>query len=592
MGSGIFSLGARAMLANQAMLDTTSHNISNVNTPGYSRQQVELQTEGGLFTGAGFYGRGVKVATVTRSTNEFLIKENNLNVSASAADKTRLDKLTQLEKALPTGEAGLGYSASQVLNAFVDVANQPQDMSARQVVLARAQEWVSRVNTSANQLDQLQAGVLSDMQSTVSQINQLTSQIASINQNIAAFSGIGHAPNDLLDQRDEMVKNLNKLVQVNTVEADDGTLSVFMGGGQLLVLSNQAQTLSVVRDPADSTLGRVALRTNGTDRILESDQMPGGALKGLLQVQDSDIKQTRDQLNAFVSQFANAINKQQALGMDADRNLQTSFDAAGNPVGVPIFLNTASASTIKLGLNNPKGLAAASPLVASVKPSNQGTAAVDSLMMNRALPQTNALDFATSLPTDTNSLSVVFETDPLDSTKLIYRFEDKNGVHYKDTVPQRSWTPGTPLNDADPAAPVTAALFNLNITGVPRAGDRITIATTTFPNSNNGNAQAMLALRDKAVVSLDGGASTATVTDAYSQMIGNLGVIVQGAKTSASISSTLADSSAQTLASTTGVNLDEEAARLIQYQQSYQASAKVLQIAQSLFDTLLQTARG
>ena len=211
MGSSIFSIGLTGLNAAQAGLVTTSHNISNAGTAGYSRQNTVQSTNPAMFTGAGFYGRGVKVATVTRSTNEFLIKENNLNVSASAADKTRLDKLTQLEKALPTGEAGLGYSASQVLNAFVDVANQPQDMSARQVVLARAQEWVSRVNTSANQLDQLQAGVLSDMQSTVSQINQLTSQIASINQNIAAFSGIGHAPNDLLDQRDQIIRDINPL---------------------------------------------------------------------------------------------------------------------------------------------------------------------------------------------------------------------------------------------------------------------------------------------------------------------------------------------------------------------------------------------
>lgn len=591
MGTGIFSLGARAMLANQAMLDTTSHNISNVNTPGYSRQEVQLETEGGLFTGAGFYGRGVRVATVTRSTNEFLIRENNVNVATAAADQTRVDKLNQLEKVLPTGENGLGYSAQQVLNAFVDVANQPQDMSARQVVLARAQDWVSRVNTAGKQLDDLQAGTVSDLQTTVSRINALTQQIATANQAIASYKGIGHEPNDLLDQRDQLVKQLNGLVQVNTVEADDGSLSVFMGGGQLLVLSNSAQTLSVVRDPTDSTLGRVALHTGSTDRILESDQMTGGALKGLLQFQDNDVAATRKDLNNFVSQFANALNQQQSLGVDATGALQTSFDASGNPVGTPLFLNTATATSISLNLVQPKGLAAASPLVASVLPSNTGTASIDSLTMARALPQANAPDFATSLPTTANALTVVFETSVTDPTQLTYRFVDSAGTPYKDTTPKRTWTPGTPLNDADPASTPASQLFNLQISGVPRAGDKITLARTAYPASNNGNAQAFLALRDKAMVTLDG-ASYATVTDAYSQMIGNLGVAVQGGKTAADISSTLSKTSEQTLASTTGVNLDEEAARLIQFQQSYQAAAKVLQIAQSLFDTLLQTARG
>jgi flagellar hook-associated protein 1 FlgK len=591
MGSGIFSLGTSAMMASQAMLDTVAHNISNANTPGYSRQQVDLATEGGLYTGAGFYGRGVKIVTVTRSTNDFLVKENNRNTAMSAGDQTRLGKLKQLETALPTGESGLGYAASAVLNAFVDVANQPQDVSARQVVLARAQDWVSRMNTAGEQLNSLQSGVVSDMSTSVDQINQLTSQIAAVNQEIAKFQGSGHTPNDLLDKRDQLVLSLNKQVQVNTVEAEDGTMSVFMGGGQLLVLSNQAQTLSVVRDPGDSSLSRVALRTNGTDRILDSEQMTGGALHGLLQFQDEDLASTRTQLNKFSADFANAVNAQQALGVDADGNLQTSFDAAGNAVYTPLFLNTADATALKLNLTSPKGLAAASPLVAIPSTTNLGTATIDSISMARALPTTNALDAATSRPTTGSPLTVIFETDTTDATKLTYRFVDSTGASYKDTSPPRSWTAGSPINDQDAASTPSGALFNLNISGVPKAGDTMQIALTTYPTSNNSNATAMLALRDKTIVSLDG-TTNATVTDAYSQMIGSLGVIVQGGQTSADISQSVQSSSEQTLASTSGVNLDEEAARLIQYQQSYQAAAKVLQIAQSIFDTLLQTARG
>ena len=591
MGSGIFGLGTRAMSAAQINLDTVSHNISNVNTPGYSRQTVELATENGLFTGAGFFGRGVKVNTISRQTNEFLIKENNMNQAMAAADQSRLDKLNQLEKVLPTGETGLGYAASQLLNAFVDVANQPQDMSARQVVISRAKEWVSRVNTAADQLNQLQLGVIGDLDTTVSRINSLTKQIAAANQAVASFSGIGHTPNDLLDQRDQLVKDLNGLVQVTTVEADDGSLNVFMGGGQLLVLSNKAETLSTVRDPLDSTKGRVALRTNGSDRVLDSDQMIGGALKGLLSFQDVDLVQTRSNLDTFVKNVADAINEQQALGVDMEGNPQTTFDATGAPVRIPFFLNTDSASTISLALTQPKGIAAASPLTASVAPANKGTLSIESLEMNRALPGVNALDFGSSLPTAGQPLTVVFEQpDPLDPT-LTYRFVDQNGLPYKDVTPARVWSAGSPINDADAGATPPEALFNINVTGVPRPGDRITVAITQNPSANNGNARAMLKLRDETIVSLDG-TTRATVTDAYSQMIGNLGVLVQDGKTSASISATLAQTSQQTLSSATGVNLDEEAAKLIQYQQSYQAAAKVLQIAQSLFDTLLQTARG
>lgn len=598
MGTGIFSMGTRAMLANQALLDVTGHNISNVNTPGYSRQEVKLETETGLFTGSGFFGRGVSITTISRTTNDFLLREANRNGATAASDMARLNKLSQLEKTLPTGEAGLGYSASQVLNAFVDVANQPQDMSARQVVLSRSQEFVSRVNSAGTQLNELQSGTVLDMDSTVDRINMLTKQIATANQAIAAYNGIGHEPNDLLDKRDNLVKELNGLVQVNTVESDDGSLSVFMGGGQLLVLSNKAETLALVRDPADSTLGRVALRAGGVDRILGNDQLTGGTLKGLMQFQDEDIAQVRLDLNNYVRQFADAINQQQSLGMDADGRLQTSFDATGAPQGTPIFLNTGNATTIRLALTEPKGLAAASPLVASVRPENKGTASVASIRMERALPQTNAPDFATSLPTTSDSLKVVFATDPSDPTKLVYSFEDSAGNPYKPTAPARAWTAGTAINDALSTATPPGALFSLELNGVPRAGDVITVAVTAYPKSNNGNAQAMLALREKPMITLDfdpanpTAATYATVTDSYSQMIGNLGVIVQSGKTAESISSTLAKDSEESLSGATGVNLDEEASRLIQYQQSYQAAAKVLQIAQSLFDTLLQTARG
>ena len=154
MASGIYALGRGALSAAQAALDTTAHNISNVNTPGYSRQSLEIATEDGLYTGAGFMGRGVRLVTVTRATDAALTKEANINIAASASDAARLNKLEQLEKTLPLGEQGLGFSANQFLNAFVDISNQPLDMSARQVALSRAQEWVSRVGTTNQQLNQ------------------------------------------------------------------------------------------------------------------------------------------------------------------------------------------------------------------------------------------------------------------------------------------------------------------------------------------------------------------------------------------------------------------------------------------------------
>ena len=565
MGSGIYSLGTRAMFASQAMLDTTANNISNVNTPGYSRQQVELATESGMYTGAGFFGRGVRIATVTRSTNEFLIKEANVNTASSAADQTRLGKLEQLEKILPTGENGLGYAATQFLNTFVDVSNQPQDMSARQVALSRAQEWANRVNTAAKQLDQQQAGVIMDMQTSVSQVNSLTQKIAGLNQQIAVYNGSGHTANDLLDQRDNLIKDLNKLVQVNTVEADDGSLSVFMGGGQVLVLSNNAQTLRVERDAADPTKGRVALVTNAAlneTRVLASSQITGGALNGLLRFQDEDLSNTRAELNQFVAQFANKVNEIHSYGMTPD-----------GAYGDPIFSNTGSPSALSVNLSNPKDLAAASPLIAYASTANTGTASVGGVSMTGTL----SVPPGSAMPLTVEFLTV--------GAGLEYKIYPSSGPVPATSTP---WVPGTALDGSSFDPP-----FSLNLNGAPAPGDTLTIQTITASTlpGNNGNALAMLALRDQAFVSIDSGLGNATVTDAYAQMIGNLGVIVQDGRTSASISRTLEDSSNQTLSSTAGVNLDEEASRLIQFQQSYQAAAKVLQVAQTVFDTLLNITR-
>ena len=568
MGSGIFALSTRAMFANQAMLDTTAHNIANVNTPGFSRQQVELTTESGMFTGAGFYGRGVKVATVTRSTNEFLVRATNEAAASAAADQTRLEKLEQLENVLPTSETGLGYAATQLLNSFVDVANQPQDMSARQVVLSRAEEFASRVRSSAMQIEQLQAGILSDMGTDIAQINDYAQQIAKLNQDIASAKGTGQTPNDLLDRREDVLNRMSKLVHVTTLDADDGSTSVFLGGGQLLVLSNQAQSLALMQSTSAQgiTVGAVGIVTAGSVRQLDDTQISGGALRGLMDFQNQDLAATRGDLNDFVTSFTTAINTQQELGVLGRVDPVTGDTISGSPM----FSGTGRAITLEVTLANPQDVAAASPLIAYTADTNQGTMSVESLTMQapsgRPLPAT--------------PLTLTFQAAGSGTGFDIF---DNLG----NTV-ATDWIPGQELVYNDGAGD---ALFTQRIAGVPEPGDSITLEPPVDPSGNNGNARAMLGLRDRSIISLASNGSVTTVSDGYSQMIGNLGVLVQSGRTSASISSALETNTLETLEAARGVNLDEEAARLIQFQQSYQASAKVLQVAQKVFDTLLGVAQ-
>ena len=166
--STLLNIGSRAMSASYAALQVTGNNIANANTPGYSRQKVELQTSFSQQTGAGFFGKGVDVATVTRSHDAFLTREAALTASIAAADRTRSTQLQYLEQVFKTGEAGIGYAAQQMFNAFVDVGNAPQDAAARQVALARVGDLAARFRNASEQIDSLQGGIARRRESALS----------------------------------------------------------------------------------------------------------------------------------------------------------------------------------------------------------------------------------------------------------------------------------------------------------------------------------------------------------------------------------------------------------------------------------------
>lgn len=357
--SALMSLGMRAMSANYAALQATGHNISNVNTEGYSRQSVVLGTNGGQFTGAGFFGKGVNVDAVKREHSEFLTREAATTKAIAAADETRSAQLQQLEKVFQLGEDGLGYAATQMFNAFVDVANKPADTSARQVVLARAGEFASRLKTAGEQLDTLQQGVTEELKASLSQVNMLAARVAELNQKIAAVKGSGQSPNDLLDQRDQTINEMSRYLQVTTIEAGDGSMSVFIGGGQKLVLGNQTTTLVAVTDVFDPSRLQLGVNDAGTLREMPQELVTGGSLAGLLRFQNQDLVSARNQLGQIAAAVAGNINRQQALGLDGSQPPATGAPllTVGGPQVLPARTNTGG-STVTLTVANPMELQA------------------------------------------------------------------------------------------------------------------------------------------------------------------------------------------------------------------------------------------
>ena len=665
--SALMSIGTRAMFANYASMQTTGHNIANAQTPGYSRQTVELATSGGQSTGAGFFGKGVDVVTVRRASDAFLETQSQTASSMAAMDDARSSNLQQLETVFPPGDNGVGAAVGGFMNAFVDLANSPSDSSARQVILSDAAEVADRFSTAGAQLDRLQNGVTSDLRNSVAQVNQMAAQVAKLNGDIAALRGNSSVPNDMMDQRDQLIKQIGNLVKVSTIASNDGSVGVFIAGGQRLVLGAEAQQLAVTPDPANSSRSVISISDSGILHELPDDLLVGGTISGLLKYQNEDLVSARNQLGQMAASVSARVNQIQSFGVDvgsppgagnpvfavgapvAIPNSHNARDAAGgfassvslavtdatqlkasdytmvaDPANAGNYIVTRESDGVKFSmapnganwaftrlsdgaamggsmdglqitvngtpgandsfelqpvgraavsmtrvLDNPAGIAAAAPMTAVMGVANKGTATVAGLAV------------------------VSTSNDPTISAAI--NFTDANGG-YAYTLTDASGNVTSSGNGTWTAGqPIALNGFELNLNGVPAAGDTISVVKTAHPESNNGNALAMVALRDENFVGrdmqIDGSLQDGeTATDAYASVLANVGVRVQSAKTSSTISTATSQQADAAVANKSGVNLDEEAGRLIQFQQGYQAAAKVLQVAQAIFDTLLQMA--
>jgi flagellar hook-associated protein 1 len=655
--SSLLNIGSRAMAASYAQLTVTGNNIANANTPGYSQQTANLETSFSQQTGSGFFGSGVDVATVTRAHSDFLTREAATAASISAADDARSTQLQQLQNVFQTDQSGLGYAAQQAFNSFVDVANNPQDSSARQSALASIGTMASDFSNAASQLDTQQAGVADQLRTSVASINALTTQIAALNKQIASAQASGQSPNSLLDQRDTAINSLSQLAGVTTVAAADGTVGVFLGGSQTLVLGSNATALVAVSDAFDPSKVQVGISNGSTTTTLPDGFIASGSVSGLLRVQNQDIPDARGLLGQLAASIAGAMNSQQALGLDqgtpaatgapllstgAPDVLPSSNNAKSGGVPVASYLNGSGTrvSSVSISVVDPKALQP-SDYQLSADPSlpagqykltrlSDGTSQtvasgdiVDGFQINIATPLPAARDSFLLQPVSTAASGMALAlTDPsgiaaaapVQATTNIANtgtasvaslnvvnpsinpnltatitFSDDNGDYSYSLVDTTGVLPTvTGTGTVTAGQPIALNGWQLSLNGTPKTGDSLTVAKTAYPAADNGNANAMLALGTANIVGVGGSvAAGQNVTDAYASALANVGVRVQTAMAAASQSDAISTAATTAASNQSGVNLDEEAARLIQYQQSYQAAAKMLQIAQTVFGSLL-----
>ncbi|GGP18270.1 flagellar hook-associated protein FlgK [Silvimonas iriomotensis] len=350
----VFSIGVSGLNAANLGLVTTGHNIANASTPGYSRQSIVQSAVYPQQTGSGFVGMGVQVDTIKRAYDQFLTKNLQSATSQNSYLTSYLSQLQDIDNIVADPTAGVSPALQDFFTSVQGVSSNPSDSPSRTAMLTSAQTLVSRFQTFNTELQQEASTTNGQITDTVSNINAITSQIANLNTQISVLGNSGQPPNDLMDQRDELVQNLNQYVKATTVTNSDGTMNVFIGNGQNVVVNGTAFQLAAVQSPSNPQNISVAYKLNNTTVYLPDNSLAGGSLQGLLDFRNNSLTLAQNTLNLTAIGLAQTFNAQQKAGQDLNGNIgqnifsyqaASSFTANVNGVNVNVSLPTASSPT-------------------------------------------------------------------------------------------------------------------------------------------------------------------------------------------------------------------------------------------------------
>jgi flagellar hook-associated protein 1 FlgK len=627
----MLSTGVTGLLAFQTALDTISNNVSNVNTPGYSEETTNLATNPATPTANGWLGNGVSVASVTRSYSDFLDAQTRSATSSFNQLNTTAGLATSIDNLFSDPNSGLSASLQSFSQTIQAMANAPAQSSTRQAVLNQAQGLISQFQGYQGQLNQLNGQVNTQIQSEASTISSLATNIASLNQSIMAAqnNGSGQQPLSLLDQRNTLIDQLSQDVSVSTVTQSDGSLSVFIGSGQALVVGGQASTLSATPDQYQSGQLDLSLTTPSNTTDITS-QLSGGTLGGLLQFRTQLLIPGQNALGQAAVTLTSLVNTQNQAGLDQNGALGQPLLAVGGPQVLTSQANKGSAS-VTATISNLGGLTTSdyqlefdgthwnlsdsasgtsTPLTASttagvttltgagmtltvtgtaqagdrflVQPTGNAVAGLSLLTTDPAKIAASGplVSSAGSANTGTAVLGSVTVPVPASWVRGDYTIGFTSPTAYTvksaagATVATGSYTSGTPI---------TFAGISVTLTGTPAANDSFAVDDNASGTGDNSNALQLAAILDSKV--LNGGSES--LSDAVNAYVGTVGLQTSQAQNGATAQQSVLQSAQSAQQSVSGVNLDQEAANLVQFQQAYQAAAQVISTSNTLFQSLI-----
>ncbi len=546
MGSSILDIATSALRVTQNALDTTAQNIANVNTEGYSRQRVQSSAREPQYTGAGFFGTGVQTTSVRRAYDQFLTGQLR-DATSNASEIDRFERMTsQIDNLVADPDVGMASAMENFFNAVHDVASDPTSIPARQTMITEAQTLTDRFNNLDSRLKEMGNQIHQDMQNTVEEINSLASELANLNERITYEQGRsqGLPPNDLLDQRDQVVLQIAEKIDVTPVLQDNGAMSVFIGNGQQLVSDSRANVLGVKPSDIDPKTLEITLN-DGTNTLTISNALSGGELGGLMRFQSEVLAPTENKLGRLAAGLATEFNQLHQAGYDLDGNTGASFFTLSSPE-IPI-LQEGSGSII----------------------ANYDTAQIADLQ---------ASDYRLDYDGSTYTLTRLSDNTRTTIGSFPY---SQDGIQIDVTT-----APTGPASFLIRPTADAAGKLGVGLTD-PRQIAAAENNTASGAVGDNGNALKLAALESER--KMLGG--NATFQDTYGELVAEVGSQTRSAQISRNAQEALKQRALLARESVSGVNLDEEAANLIKFQQAYQAAAKVVSVASQTFDTLINAVR-
>ncbi|MDJ0739294.1 MAG: flagellar hook-associated protein FlgK [Gammaproteobacteria bacterium] len=651
--ASIINTGISALNAFKRQMETTGHNIANVNTEGYSRQRVQLAARLPQSSPQGFIGAGVDVASIQRSYDVHLASRVRDYTAAFQEFDVYHQRATQIDNVIADASAGLDDMLAQFFAAVNDVADDPSSIAARGVMINRAEQLSDRFNALNGWFEDIRNQLNRDLESEVDEINAIARSLADVNARIGTFNGVvGGIPNDILDQRDKLVDDLSKYTNVTTLEQSDGSMNVFIGTGQALVVGGTANALAVINNPQAADHKEIIIQQTGGLTVTVTSQMTGGSFGGLLRFRDEILDESQNALGRVAIGVGSYFNAEHNSGMDLDGDLGGDFFAVAAP---QVLGSPGNSGTISVNLGNVANLTTheyrldfdgaswsltdldsggsvalsgagtpANPFVADgmsivigagaaagdsyrLRPTRNGAFDIATLVSDaRDVAAAEAVrSSATAANSGTASIGAGAMTTRTGSTKLAAQVPSTITLTYQagNQLAITGAPAGTQFVDANGAALGASVAYNsgqtyrvdipglgvfdFGMSGTPAVNDTFTLADNTGGVGDNRNARRLADLQNASL--MIGG--TATFANTYGALIADVGTKTHQADNNATVQEHLLSQAEAAKSEVSGVNLDEEAADLVRFQQAYQAAAQVINVANTLFDSLLSAVR-